>query len=141
MAPQRSASAPLPPFCSYLAKRGRVASAYVLRNVHTDNPIPTPPPAASRPPPPTPGGGLNTLQIRSANVPTPTPAPCSLRSLPPSRSRRGALITFAIPSTMAIPSHVPTLPPLAPPVLAPRAWALGAVRPTARCPPRRPGGL
>jgi hypothetical protein len=34
----------------------------------------------------------------------------------------------------------PTLPPLAPSVLAPRAWALGSVRPTARCPPPRPRG-
>ena len=49
MAPQRSASATLPLFCSYLTKKGRVASAYVLRHARTANPFPTPPPARVRP--------------------------------------------------------------------------------------------
>ena len=45
-------------------------------------------------------------------------------------------------SATCIPTALsPPTPPLAPSVLAPRAWALGSVRPTARCPPRRPGGL
>ena len=100
MAPQRSASAPLPPFCSCLAKRERVASAYILRHVHTGNPFPTPPPArAVRPrpsrlgarvgpsdrslPPPAPGGGLNTMRTRSAPIPIPTPPPARYARCPP----------------------------------------------------------
>ena len=104
-----------PPRCPLFArssqKKGRVASAFVLRHVHSGNPFPAPPPArAVRPrpsrlgarvgpsdsslPPPAPGGGLNTLRPRSAKIPIPTPAPRSLRSLPPSRSLRGAFNYF-----------------------------------------------
>lgn len=97
------------------------------------------PPLASSLPPPTPGGGYITMLTRSAKIPIPTPPPTRFARCPPPLPG-GALITFAIPSTKAIPSHVPTLPPLAP--VRPRPSRLGArVGPSDRSlPPAPPRG-
>ena len=110
-------------------KRGCGSSAFVLRHVHTVCPVPTPPPARARPPsslrkrrdevgrtarcPPHSRGGLYYHAYPLRQGPNPHPSPRSLRSLPPP-TPGGGLITFAIPSTKAIPSHGPTLPPRAP---------------------------
>ena len=128
--PWRFASAPLPPFCSFLAKRWRVASALVLRHVHTGNPFPTPPPArAVRPrpsrlgarvgpsdsslPPPTPGGGLKCFADvwpRSAKIPIPTPSPRSLSLAAPLPLPAGGLKCFADvrPRSAKIPIPTPS---------------------------------
>ena len=142
MAPQRYASAPLPPILLVPRKIGgalRPLSFCTMCAPATQ--IPTPPPARARPPspfalgrsgrgrpdsslpPPTPGGGLNTMRIRSAKIPIPTPAPRSLRSLPPSRSRRGAYITFAIPHKTIMPCLPPITPPTQPPLYSALATA------------------
>ena len=75
MAPQRSASAPLPPFCSFLTKRGRVASAFVLRHVRTVCPAPPLPPLASLAAPPHSRWGLQFYKRSLRPYPNPHPRP------------------------------------------------------------------
>ena len=90
--PRRSASATRPLFARTSQKRGRVASAFVLHNVQTGNPFPTPPPArAGRPrpsrmgardgpadgslPPPRSRGGLEYQENPHPPYPNPHPLP------------------------------------------------------------------
>ena len=156
IAPRRSASAPLPPILLVPRKIGgalRPLSLCAMCIPRSQSP-PRPPLAPVRPcpfaeasghsrpdsslPPPAPGGGYITMQTRSAKIPIPTPAPCSLRSLPPLPLPAGGFNYICY--TMAIPSHVPTHPPLAP--ARPRPSRLGArVGPSDRSlPPAPPRG-
>lgn len=90
--------------------------------------------------PPHSRGGLYYHAYPLRQGPNPHPSPRSLRSLPPP-TPGGGLITFAIPSTKAIPSHVPTLPPLAP--VRPRLSASSEARTSGQLAPPRaaPGGV
>ena len=98
------------------------------------------PPLASSLPPPTPGGGFNYICLPAPPKSQSPPLPPLASSLPPP-TPGGGLITFAIPSTMAIPSHVPTHPPLAP--VRPRLSASSEARTSGQLAPPRaaPGGV
>ena len=108
MAPQRSASAPLPPFVRSSQK------------------------------------GVRVVRFRSApcahRLPCPHPSPRSQARCPPPLPV-GALITLAIPSTMAIPSRVPTRPPLAPVRPCPYAGSGACSAGLLAAPRAAPGGF
>ena len=143
MAPQRSASAPLPPFCSFLTKRGRVASAFVLRHVRTVCPVPTPSPRSLRSLPPSRSrrGDLyyHAYSLRPYPNPHPLPPLASLAApLPlPAGGLNYIYYTKRIGNTQPRPHPPPARarPP------APLRKLRGVIGRTARCPPRRPGGL
>ena len=153
MAPQRSASAPLPPFARSSQKGARVVR-FTSANTQNPQPYPHPSPRSLRLlPPPTPGGGFITMLTRSAKIPIPTPPPARFARCPPPLPV-GAYITMLTAPSPSAPHNYfcytinksntqprPHPPPARARPPTPLRRLRGVTGRTARCPPRRPGGL